>query len=139
MALLNSVFAFQSSRATAAMKLLIVDDSNIIRSRIARVVLRPELASTRIVGLARNGREALDICWLHSPDVVTMDLTMPNMDGIACIERLIDLDPSLNILVVSALNDKATAIEALKKGARGFLHKPFSDQQLIDALLEVAC
>lgn len=137
MALLNSVFASQFSRATTSMKLMIVDDSNIIRSRIARVVLHPELTDIKIVGLARNGREALDICWLQSPDVVTMDLTMPHMDGIACIEKLMELDASLNILVVSALNDKATAIEALKKGARGFLHKPFSDDQLVDALLEV--
>ena len=137
MPLLNSVFASRSEFAKLSMKLMIVDDSNIIRSRIARVVLHPELADIEIVGLARNGREALDVCWLHSPDIVTMDLTMPEMDGIACIEQLISLDEHLNILVVSALNDKTTAIEALKKGARGFLHKPFSDEQLVSALLEV--
>lgn len=118
-------------------KLLIVDDSNIIRSRIARAVLHPGLTDINIVGLARNGREALDICWTHSPDIVTMDLTMPQMDGLACIDGLIDLDPKINILVVSALNDKTTAINALKKGARGFLHKPFTDEQLVAALLEV--
>ncbi|MBI3560547.1 MAG: response regulator [Gammaproteobacteria bacterium] len=119
------------------MRLLVVDDSNIIRSRIARIALYSELSHLKIVGLARNGREAIDICWRHSPDLVTMDLTMPHMDGIDCIERLIDLDATLNILVISALNDKATAIEALKRGARGFLHKPFTDEQLVEALLEI--
>lgn len=120
------------------MKLLIVDDSNIIRSRIARIALHPRLSNLSIVGLARNGIEAVELCRRHSPDTVTMDLTMPEMDGIACIPHLIAANPDVNILVVSALSDKATAISALKKGARGFLHKPFTDEQLVDALLELA-
>lgn len=121
------------------MKLLIVDDSNIIRSRIARIALHPRLHNLRIVGLAKNGVEAVELCRRNAPDVITMDLTMPEMDGITCIEVLIAGNPKLNILVVSALSDKKTAIAAMKKGARGFLHKPFSDEQLAEALLEVAC
>jgi two-component system chemotaxis response regulator CheY len=119
------------------MKLLIVDDSNIIRSRIARIALHPRLPDISIVGLARNGLEAIDLARRTPPDVVTMDLTMPEMDGISCVAALMAGQPALNILVVSALGDKATAIAALKKGARGFLHKPFSDEQLVDALLEI--
>ena len=119
------------------MKLLIVDDSSIIRSRIARIALHPQLRRLHIVGLAKNGVEAVDICRRYTPEVVTMDLTMPEMDGITCVEKLIAHDPRLNILVVSALSDKTTAIQALKKGARGFLQKPFSDEQLVEALLEV--
>jgi two-component system chemotaxis response regulator CheY len=119
------------------MKLLIVDDSNIIRSRIARIALHPRLRALEIIGLAKNGLEAIELCQRRRPDVVTMDLTMPTMDGITCVERLMVQDQTLNILVVSALADKPTAIQALKKGARGFLHKPFSDEQLVEALLEV--
>ncbi|HSW13155.1 MAG TPA: response regulator [Solimonas sp.] len=121
-----------------SMKLLIVDDSSIIRARIARLAAHPRLAGLSIVGLARNGIEAVSLCRRTAPDVVTMDLTMPEMDGIACITELMRGDPKLNILVVSALSDKTTAIEALKRGARGFINKPFSDEQLVDALLEVA-
>ena len=120
------------------MKLLIVDDSNIIRSRIARIALHPRLRNLSIVGLAKNGVEAVQLCRRTQPDVVTMDLTMPEMDGIACIDTLMAERPSLNILVVSALADKTTAISALKKGARGFLLKPFSEEQLVNALLEIA-
>jgi two-component system chemotaxis response regulator CheY len=120
------------------MKLLIVDDSSIIRSRIARIAAHPRLGTIHIVGLARNGMEAVNQCRRVLPDVVTMDLTMPEMDGISCISELMRNHPQLNILVVSALSDKTTAIEALKRGARGFLNKPFSDEQLVDALLEVA-
>ena len=119
------------------MKLAIVDDSNIIRSRIARIGLHPRMQGITIVGMARDGCEAIDICRRHQPDVVTMDLTMPNMDGTECIELLIGIQPDINILVVSALSDKATAIEALMKGAQGFLYKPFTDEQLIDALIEI--
>ena len=120
------------------MKLLIVDDSNIIRSRIARIALHPRMHNINIIGLAKNGLEAVELCRRNTPDVVTMDLTMPEMDGIACIAVLIDDNPELNILVVSALSDKTTALRAMKKGARGFLQKPFSDEQLADALLEMA-
>jgi two-component system chemotaxis response regulator CheY len=118
------------------MKLLIVDDSNIIRSRIARITCDPRLPDLNIVGLAKNGLEAVRICQDNLPNVVTMDLTMPEMDGVACIKALIAEYPKIDILVVSALNDKATAIQALKQGARGFLTKPFTDKQLVDALLE---
>ncbi|MES2932081.1 MAG: response regulator [Pseudomonadota bacterium] len=120
------------------MKLLIVDDSNIIRSRIARVALHPRLRGLSVVGLAKNGLEAVDLSSSNTPDVITMDLTMPEMDGIACIETLLARHPAIKILVVSALSDKSTAIAALKKGAHGFLHKPFSDEQLVDALIELA-
>ena len=119
------------------MRLLIVDDSNMIRTRISRVVQSGHIKGVVICGLARNGQEALRIARAVKPDVVTMDLTMPEMDGIECIQALIKLDPKVNILVVSALSDKSTAIQALKLGARGFVSKPFSDNDLQLALLDI--
>lgn len=118
------------------MKLLIVDDSSVIRSRIARVSGDSNLTDLNIIGLAKNGQEAIRICKVILPDLVTMDLTMPEMDGVSCIKHLLAHYPKLNILVISALSDRTTAIQALKLGARGFLNKPFNDRQLIDALLE---
>lgn len=120
------------------MRLLIVDDSNMIRTRISRVVQNGGLKNVVIAGLARNGSEAVRIARAVKPDVVTMDLTMPEMDGIECIQALLKLDPNINILVVSALSDKSTAIQALKLGARGFVAKPFSDEELQLALLDVS-
>lgn len=119
------------------MRLLIVDDSNMIRSRISRVVQNGGLAHVSLVGLARNGAEALRIARATQPDVVTMDLTMPEMDGIECITEMLRILPRTNILVVSALSDKATAIQALRLGARGFVAKPFSDDELKLALLDM--
>jgi len=62
---------------------------------------------------------------------------MPEMDGIECVEKLVAIKPDVLILIISALSDKATAIEGLKRGANGFLCKPFTDRQLTEALAEL--
>jgi two-component system chemotaxis response regulator CheY len=116
------------------LKLLIVDDSNVIRRRIERC---QQIDRLEVVGLANNGVAAIEEFRRTDPDVVTMDITMPQMDGIECVERLVQMKPNVLILVVSALADKATAVEAMEKGANGFLNKPFTDRQLNDALLEL--
>ncbi len=116
------------------LKLMIVDDSNIIRRKIER---SNKIKQLQVVGKARNGIEAVQLFKQTDPDVVTMDITMPEMDGIECVKEIVAINPNVLILVVSALSDKATAIEALKKGANGFLCKPFSDKQLNDALEEL--
>jgi two-component system, chemotaxis family, chemotaxis protein CheY len=112
-------------------RLMIVDDSNVIRRRIERV---HDLLGIEFVGAARNGREALELHAKVQPTIVTMDLTMPEMDGSECVARLVERDPNIRILVISALADKLTAIDAIEKGASGFLCKPFTDRQLNDAL-----
>ena len=118
-------------------RLLIVDDSLIVRNRIARLAARPDLPFFTVVGVAGDGHEALRIAAEQQPTVATMDLTMPHMDGEACIEALADQFPEIRILVVSALSDKTTALRAIRKGAQGFLLKPFSDDELVDSLREL--
>jgi len=116
------------------LKLMIVDDSNIIRNKITRAHNQSKF---QLVATATNGIEAIEQFKQTQPDVVTMDLTMPEMDGIECIAKLTELNPDVAILVVSALSDKATGIEALQLGARGFLLKPFTEQELVSALEEL--
>jgi two-component system chemotaxis response regulator CheY len=115
-------------------RMMVVDDSNVIRRRIERC---QRIDGLEIVGTASNGVDALAQFVELDPDVVTMDITMPEMDGIECVERMVNLKPGVLILVISALADKATAVEAMEKGANGFLNKPFSERQLNDALLEL--
>jgi two-component system chemotaxis response regulator CheY len=116
------------------MKMLIVDDSSVIRRKIERITELGEITGFCSAG---NGREAVEVFRTERPELVTMDLTMPEMDGVACVRELVRIDPRVTILVVSALADKATAIEAIKCGAKGFLCKPFDDAQLNAALVEV--
>ena len=124
----------RTNGAKRSFKLMIVDDSNIMRRRIERSNQFEEL---ELVGTASNGFEALEIFKKMDPDVVTMDLTMPQMDGIECISKLVALKPAIRILVISALADKATAVEAMEKGANGFLNKPFTDRQLNEAIADL--
>lgn len=111
--------------------LMIVDDSNIIRNRIERTFQEGDI---EIVAQAVNGVEAVQKFKELKPDLITMDLTMPQMDGLECIQRIVAEGTGVSILVVSALSDKATALQALQYGARGFVCKPFSQEELSNAL-----
>jgi two-component system chemotaxis response regulator CheY len=112
-------------------KLMVVDDSMLIRKKIIR---EHDDNKFLLVGEASNGLEAVRLFKMHRPDVVTMDLTMPHLDGIQCIEQLMEIDPNVNVLVISALSDEDTGMEALEKGAKGFVNKPFTEEQITEAL-----
>ena len=113
------------------MKMLIVDDSLIIRRKIEREINIPELKE---IFTANNGQEAVEVFATHKPELVTMDLTMPKMDGTECVKQLVSINPNTVILVISALADIATAIKAVKYGAYGFLCKPFTESEINEAL-----
>lgn len=113
------------------MKMMIVDDSMFIRSKIAR---ETSIEGIEKIVTARNGVEAVKVFQENLPELVTMDLTMPEMDGVECIKALLKIKPDVIILVISALADKGIAIQAMHNGARGFLCKPFNENQLTDAL-----
>ncbi len=119
------------------MKIMVVDDSKIIRGKITQIIRDSARMELRLTGIAKNGLEAIDLCKKTMPDLATMDLTMPELDGVETISKLVEINPNILILVVSALADKATAIEALKRGAHGFLCKPFSDIELNEAIKEL--
>jgi len=115
------------------MKLLIVDDSNVIRRSIQRTIGEPD----HEVYTASNGVEALRVFDEVQPEVVTMDITMPEMDGLSCVEAILNPKPGTRILVISALADKTTAVEAVKRGATGFLLKPFTAETLTTEIAEL--
>jgi two-component system, chemotaxis family, chemotaxis protein CheY len=125
---------FKKTSTPKKYRMLIVDDSNIIRGRIERSQHNEQI---EIIGGAENGKRAVEMCVELAPDVATMDITMPEMDGIQCIQELLKLRPNMLILVVSALNDQTMILEALKAGAHGFLGKPFNEASLNRALSEL--
>lgn len=111
--------------------LLIVDDSSTVRRSIERHIFSDRVTE---IYQAANGREALELFERYRPEFVTMDLTMPEMDGLTCITRMMALKPDTRLMVISALGDAETAIEAVERGANEYVVKPFSAEDLNLAL-----
>lgn len=112
-------------------KLLIVDDSSTVRRSIERHIFSNQVTE---IYQAANGREAMELFERHRPEFVTMDLTMPEMDGLTCISKMMALKPDTRLMVISALGDAETAIEAVERGANEYVVKPFSPEDLNLAL-----
>ena len=112
-------------------KLLIVDDSSTVRRSIERHILSDRVTE---IYQAANGREAMELFERYHPEFVTMDLTMPEMDGLTCISRMMAMKPDTRLMVISALGDAETAIEAVERGANEYVVKPFSAEDLNLAL-----
>jgi two-component system, chemotaxis family, chemotaxis protein CheY len=112
-------------------RLLIVDDSSVVRRSIERHIFSERVTE---IYQAANGREAMELFERYRPEFVTMDLTMPEMDGLTCISRMMALKPDTRLMVISALGDAETAIEAVERGANEYVLKPFSAEDLNLAL-----
>ncbi len=108
-------------------RVMIVDDSAIIRQMIKKYLSDLNI---EIVGTAEDGIQALQQFKKVKPDVVTLDITMPKMDGLTVLEEMIKLGTDAKIFVITALTDKATGMKAIKSGAKGFLSKPFTPEKL---------
>jgi len=113
------------------MKLLIVDDSSLIRRSINAAYSGSVFTE---IQTAVDGVLAVTIFKQVLPDVVTLDITMPHMDGLAAMSKMLEIKPNTIILVISALADHHTAIESLTRGAHQFICKPFTNEDLKEAL-----
>ena len=113
------------------MKLLIVDDSAMIRRSISSTYQGGVFTE---IQTAADGLLAVTLFKKLLPDVVTLDITMPHMDGLAALEKMLEIKPDVHVLVISALADHHTAIEALLRGAEQFICKPFTPEDLKGAL-----
>ena len=116
------------------LKVLIVDDSNMIVKSIQKHLSKYNLD---IVGSANDGKTALDLFGKINPDIVTLDITMPEMDGLTVLENMLKINDQVKIIVISALNDKITKINAIKMGAKAFLDKPFTEERLNEVMEEI--
>lgn len=119
------------------MKVLIADDSLIMRQKIQEIIKNLQGIEMQFVGLARNGVEAVALAQRTAPELITMDITMPEMTGIEAIQLIRKVNVKAKILVISALSHQDTGLAALKAGANGFLLKPFSDQKLQQAIAKL--
>jgi len=111
-------------------RVLIVDDSLIIRQTIQKHLTGYNI---EVVGTAENGRAAMEIFKKTNPDVVTLDITMPEIDGLTVLQKMLDINKSVKVMVVTALSDKSTGLKSIQLGAISFLPKPFTESKFKDS------
>jgi two-component system chemotaxis response regulator CheY len=116
-------------------KVLIVDDAAFMRSMIAQILQKS--GDFEVVGYATTGAEALERYRELEPHLVTMDIIMPEMDGIDATRAIIEHDPDAVIVMCSALGQEALVIESLAAGARDFIVKPFTAEKVLQMVHNV--
>jgi len=113
-------------------RVLIVDDAQFTRNMLKNIIGKIE--QIEVIGEASNGVEAISLYKKLNPDLVTMDLVMPEKGGIEATEEILKINSKALIVVVSALGQEALVLEAAKKGAKDFIQKPFKTEQIIEVM-----
>jgi two-component system chemotaxis response regulator CheY len=114
-----------------AKRILIVDDAAFMRMMIKDILTKNGF---EVVGEAADGVQAVEKYFDLKPDLVTMDITMPEMDGIAALKAIKEKDPSAIILMCSAMGQQAMVIDAIQAGAKDFIVKPFQADRVVEAI-----
>lgn len=115
-------------------KVLIVDDAAFMRMMIKDILVKNGF---EISGEAPNGLKAIELYKADKPDVVTLDITMPEMDGIQALKGIRNYDPNAKVIMCSAMGQQAMVMEAIKSGAKDFIVKPFQAERVIEAIKKV--
>lgn len=112
-------------------RVLIVDDAAFMRVSIKNMLTKH---GYEVVGEAENGKVAIQKFQELDPDIITMDITMPEMDGLASLKKILAINPSANVVMISAMGQESMVREAVLSGAKGFIVKPFKEDIIISAL-----
>lgn len=115
-------------------KVLIVDDATFMRMMVKDIL---EKNGYEVVGEAGNGLKAVEMYKAEKPDIVTMDITMPEMDGIEAVKAIKSFDPSAKIVMCSAMGQQSMVMDAIKAGAKDFIVKPFQADRVLEAVKKV--
>lgn len=118
-------------KADSKGRIMIVDDSALIRKMLRALV---ETNGYTVVAEATNGQEAVDMYESVKPDLVTLDITMPVMDGVTALKEIKAMDPKSKVLMITAAGQQDKVVEALKSGAEQFIMKPFKEDEVIKNL-----
>ncbi|NOQ32065.1 MAG: response regulator [Helicobacteraceae bacterium] len=115
--------------------ILVVDDAKMIRRMLT---MELEKMGHYVVAEAETGREAIHLYEKHSPDIVTMDITMPGLNGVETLKEIKKIDKTATIIMITSHGEEKLVMEAIVAGAKGYILKPLSKNKLIDAILR-AC
>ncbi|RRD95069.1 response regulator [Clostridiales bacterium COT073_COT-073] len=114
-----------------ATKVLVVDDAVFMRTVLKKML---EEEGMEIVGEAGNGEEAIQKAKELQPEVVTLDITMPVMDGVQALPKILEVSPNAKVIMCSAMGQQAMVVDAIKAGAKDFVVKPFQKPRVIEAI-----
>ena len=117
-----------------ANRILIVDDAAFMRMMIKDIL---EKNGYEVVGEAQDGQEAVEKYKELNPDLVTMDITMPEMDGITALKEIRNINPDAKVVMCSAMGQQAMVIDSIQAGAKDFIVKPFQADRVIEAIQKV--
>ena len=122
-----------------AIKVLIVDDAMFMRNMIAEIFNGKKFGDEEfeVVAEAENGLEAVEKYKEHKPDIVTMDIVMPEMTGIEALKEIMNMDSGANVIMCSALGQDSLVMEALDAGAKDFIVKPFQPEKVLDVVMRI--
>jgi two-component system chemotaxis response regulator CheY len=116
-------------------RILVVDDAAFMRRMVIDVL---QSGGHEVVGEAVNGNEALERFQELRPDVTTLDITMPEKDGLTALREIMAVDPAARVVMCSALSQESKVLEAVKAGARDFIAKPFQAGRVLSAVEKAA-
>lgn len=116
-------------------RVLVVDDAAFMRVSIKNILSKN---GYEICGEAENGNVAIQKYQELIPDIVTMDITMPDMDGLASLKQILSFNPKANVIMISAMGQESMVREAIVSGAKGFIVKPFKEDVIISALKNIS-
>jgi two-component system chemotaxis response regulator CheY len=111
-------------------KILIVDDAEFLRVRISKMLTGDGFEVIE----AENGAQAVETYRTTNPDLVLMDITMPEMDGLTALKHIRSYDPKARVVMLTALGQESVVLEAIKSGARDFVVKPFERERVLGAI-----
>ena len=112
-------------------KIMIVDDAAFMRMMLRDILTK---AGYEIAGEAENGLKAIEKYKEVSPDLVLMDITMPELDGIGAVKQIKAVDPGAKIIMCSAMGQQAMVLESIQAGAKDFIVKPFQADRILEAV-----
>jgi two-component system chemotaxis response regulator CheY len=112
-------------------RVLVVDDAAFMRKMVSDALAK---GGHEVIGEAANGLEAVERYKELAPEVTTLDITMPEKDGISALQDILALDPSARVVMCSALGQESKVLEAIKSGAKDFVVKPFQPERVLDAI-----
>lgn len=117
------------------LRFVVIDDALFMRNVLKKMIEQEEGFS--VVGEGSNGLEAIEQARIHKPDIMTLDITMPDMDGLKALEQVLKVSPQTRVIMVSAMGQQSLVLEAIKHGAKDFIVKPFEKSRVIQAIKNV--